>query len=215
VVAGIRDQALSVGYVRNLAKWLGMDVNEVGRAVTAAKGQVKRSDAAVDEPLSETPPQRTIALIDLPTDPFTRSERDLLIAVLQYPGVLGDELLVRVSEARFSSPELAVVRDAVATTSARRAEQGWVASVAAEVPDSYATLVNQLAVAPIPADEQKVENYVRRIASDFADRDLLRRKAELTGALQRMDSAAEPERFRAAQRELVDLETARRALREG
>ena len=44
VVAGIRDQALSVGYVRNLAKWLGMDPHEVGRAVNAAKSAAKRTE---------------------------------------------------------------------------------------------------------------------------------------------------------------------------
>src|SRR5690606_38606253 len=32
VVAGIRDQALGIGYVRNLAGWLGMDPTEVQRA---------------------------------------------------------------------------------------------------------------------------------------------------------------------------------------
>lgn len=36
VVAGIRDQAMSVGYVRQLAGWLGMEPSEVGRAVAAA-----------------------------------------------------------------------------------------------------------------------------------------------------------------------------------
>ncbi|MFP7833089.1 DNA primase [Marisediminicola sp. LYQ134] len=37
VIGGIRDQALSIGYVRTLARWLGMDPDEVGRAVRAAR----------------------------------------------------------------------------------------------------------------------------------------------------------------------------------
>ncbi|TPW76107.1 DNA primase [Schumannella soli] len=40
VVAGIRDRALNAGYVRNLAGWLGMDPNEVGRAVNAARARL-------------------------------------------------------------------------------------------------------------------------------------------------------------------------------
>jgi DNA primase len=45
------------------------------------------------------------------------------------------------------------------------------------------------------------------------ERDLLRRKTELLGALQRTDGAAEPERYRALQRELVELEAERRRVR--
>ncbi len=214
VVASIRDQALSVGYVRNLAKWLGMDPSEVGRAVNAAKGAAKRTEAAVEEPLTEAPPARSISIVDLPTDPATRSERDLLIAVLQYPAMVGDDLLRRVAEAKFTSPELAVVRDAIATTADRKAEVGWVGAVAEEVPESYAMLVNELSVAPVLENEARLEHYVRRIASDFAERDLLRRKAELTGGLQRLDATAEPERYRELQVQLAQLETDRRALRE-
>ncbi|HPM52811.1 MAG TPA: DNA primase, partial [Rhodoglobus sp.] len=43
VVASIRDQALSVGYVRNLAGWLGMDPGEVGRAVASVRGASARA----------------------------------------------------------------------------------------------------------------------------------------------------------------------------
>ena len=37
VVAGIRDRAMNVGYVRSLAGWLGMEPDEVGRAVNGAR----------------------------------------------------------------------------------------------------------------------------------------------------------------------------------
>ena len=138
----------------------------------------------------------------------------MLIAVLQYPAMVGDDLLQSVVQAQFGNPDLAVVRDAIATTAERRAELGWVGPVADEVPESYAMLVHQLAVAPVPESEARLEHYVRRIASDFAERDLLRRKAELTGGLQRLDAAAEPERYRELQVQLAQLETDRRALRE-
>jgi DNA primase len=44
------------------------------------------------------------------------------------------------------------------------------------------------------------------------DRDLLRRKRELLGVMQRLDAAAEPDRFRELQEELVRVESERRAL---
>jgi len=37
VLAGIRDRAMTQGYVRELAGWLGMDIGEVGRAVETAR----------------------------------------------------------------------------------------------------------------------------------------------------------------------------------
>ena len=53
-----------------------------------------------------------------------------------------------------------------------------------------------------------------RVASDLVDRDLLRTKADLLGALQRTDSAAEPEKYRQLQEQLVSVESDRRRLRE-
>ena len=46
VVAGIRDQALNVGYVRNLAGWLGMDPEEVTRAVRAVRARTPKAAVA-------------------------------------------------------------------------------------------------------------------------------------------------------------------------
>jgi DNA primase len=51
------------------------------------------------------------------------------------------------------------------------------------------------------------------ITSSLIDRDLLARKSELLGRLQRTDSTAEPERYREIQRELLDVERERRELR--
>lgn len=69
-------------------------------------------------------------------------------------------------------------------------------------------------MAPIPEREDKLAVYCSRLICDFVDRDLLRRKVELLGASQRLDAAAEPERYRQVQRELVRIEAERRTLRE-
>jgi DNA primase len=51
------------------------------------------------------------------------------------------------------------------------------------------------------------------VTVSLIERDLLRRKAELLGALQRSDATADPERYRALQRQLVDIEAERRRVR--
>jgi len=207
VVAGIRDQALSVGYIRNLAGWLGMDPSEVQRAVAPA-----RTSLRTEQPQSEPPSGPS--LTQLPTDPATRLERDALMAILQYPKEIGAELMQRATRAAFSDHTLSVVRDAIAGSLERLETPQWLEGVAAEVPPSFSTLVNQLGVAPIPERADRIGAYARSVVVDLIDRDLLRRKRDLLGSMQRMDATADPERYSQVQRDLVSIETERRALRD-
>ncbi len=223
VVAGIRDQSLSVGYTRNLGKWLGMDPGEVGRAVSAARNatprpatpEARRDEARRDQQSESQPtPVVEFAITDLPVDQPTRQERDALMAILQYPGDVGRELVERVSRVRFINPTLAVIRDAVATNLDAQSGDEWVATISREVPESFVTLVQQLAVAPIPERADRIPAYCARLARDLIDRDLLQRKVEVLGALQRTDSVQEPEKYRDLQKESLSIETERRKLRD-
>jgi DNA primase len=216
VVAGIRDQALGVGYVRNLAGWLGMEPGEVQRAVASARSRthepVDRAperNRAAEPPLPESEP----SLTRLGTDATTRTERDVLMAMLQHPEHVGQDLLAKAAQIEFTEPTLAVVRDAVAVSSEHSQSTEWVARVTQEVPPRFATLVNQLAVAPIPEREDRIPSYCKRIVADFIDRDLLRQKVAMMGSMQRVDASTEPERYSSIQRELVRIETERRAIR--
>jgi DNA primase len=218
VVAGIRDQSLSVGYTRNLGKWLGMDPSEVARAVSSARSASSRP--AAEQPrreLSEPTPEPQVAelsITDLPVDQPTRQERDALMAILQYPSDVGRDLVSRVARVRFTNSTLAVIRDAVATSIDTLETPEWMATVASEVPESFRTLMQQLAVAPIPSRPDRIPLYCVRLASDLIDRDLLQRKAEVLGALQRTDIVAAPEKYRELQRESLEIETERRRLRD-
>ena len=207
VVAGIRDQALSVGYIRNLAGWLGMDPSDVQRAVAPARTSLRTA-----QPPSEPPSGPS--LTQLPTDPATRLERDALMAILQYPKEIGAELMQRATRAAFSDHTLSVVRDAIAGSLERLETPQWLEGVAAEVPPSFSTLVNQLGVAPIPERADRIGAYARSVVVDLIDRDLLRRKRDLLGSMQRMDATADPDRYSQVQRDLVGIETERRALRD-
>ena len=124
------------------------------------------------------------------------------------------ELVRRASSVGFVDNTLAVVRDAIATSLDQLAEPDWLARVAAEVPAPFETLVKQLGVAPIPERAELIGIYCRGVTAALVDRDLLRQKRDLLGSMQRLDAAAEPERYSQVQRDLVRVEAERRALRD-
>jgi DNA primase len=219
VVAGIRDRALNVGYVRNLAGWLGMDPGEVGRAVTSAANTVRQTEPRTEDPRRsgdesvETPAPRGANLTELPTDPVTRMERDALMAILQYPEAVGAALVGKAAEARFSNPTLAIVRDAVRSNLDHLSEPEWLQRVADDVPTGFGTLVTQLGVAPIPERKEQLATYCTGVVTSLVDRDLLRRKSEVLGAMQRARADGDRDREAALSRESSALESERRELR--
>ncbi|MHB1171860.1 MAG: DNA primase [Lacisediminihabitans sp.] len=217
VVAGIRDQALNVGYVRNLAGWLGMDPQEVGRAVASARA---RAPVPAAQPSAQetseypgAPREAGPSLVHLPTDPATRLERDALMAMLQHPEEIGRELAQRASQVAYANATLAVVRDGIAASMGAFDSPGWLERVIAEVPAPFSTLVKELGVAPIPEKGgRELAIYCQGVTAALIDRELLRRKAELLGQLQRTDATADPDKYRQLQQELVRVEAERRAL---
>jgi len=233
IVADIRDQALSIGYERSVAGWIGIEPREVGRAVHAARQQSNRSprsttparahptsseggstiaagDAAAAQAMVEVP---TIGLAQLPTDPVTRLEQELLMALLQHPGEVPLETARTALQTTFSQPALATVRDALLVALEHYGTQEWVRHVSEEAPSAFGPLVTQLAIAPLPIRDGHVATYCRGVTTSLIERDLLRRKTELLGALQRMESAADPDRYRALQQQMVEIETERRRVR--
>lgn len=229
IVAGIRDESLSIGYTRTLAGWIGMEPTEVAQAVRAARRAPARPPATrppsaaaleaapgipVDDaaaPADSVAPAMGIA--QLPNDPVARLERELLMALLQHPGEIPLDVAQRALHTSFSQPALATVRDAMLASIEAYGSSDWARRVTDESPGAFTALVTQLAIAPLPIREGHAAEYCQGVTTSLIERDLLRRKTELLGALQRTDSAAEPERYRTLQRELVDLEAERRRVR--
>jgi DNA primase len=218
VVAGIRDDALEIGYVRQVAGWLGVDIGEVGKAVASARtAPAPQAPAARggehDDPEAAVPSNQ-LSIMQLATDQATRLERDALMAMLQYPADVGLDFIQRGANVKFGDATLAVVSDAIATSTQHWQSPDWVTLVSEEVPLPFATLVKQLSVAPIPERPELIGPYCKDVVAGLIDRDLLRQKKELLGSLQRTDAAADAERYGQIQRDLVRVETERRALRE-
>ncbi|NQX13621.1 DNA primase [Microbacteriaceae bacterium VKM Ac-2855] len=214
IIAEIRDPALRPGYSRELARMLGLDMTEVNAAVRSAATRI-RNGAPRDESASAPaenagPPGAQMA--ELPADIGTRMERDVLMAMLQLPQQMGRELLARAAQATMLNDTLRVVRDAVMASVEHCERADWVEHVTREVPGPYASIVRQLAVAPIPETrEDKLEGYAKSVATSMLERDLVREKAELLGAMQR--ASADPVMARALNIRIAELETERRALR--
>ncbi len=236
IVGGIRDEALSIGYTRTLAKLIGIDPAEVAQAVRAARRAPARAASAASagrgqQGGGETAPGSapiaagdsaaamaaeavpTIGIAQLPTDPVTRLERELLMALLQHPGEIAIETAQRALHTTFTQPALATVRDAVIAAIDAYATPEWARRVAEEAPPAFSPLVTQLAIAPLPMRDGRTAEYCAGVTTSLIDRDLLRRKTELLGALQRTDATSEPERHRSLQQQLVEVESERRKVR--
>jgi DNA primase len=217
IIAEIRDPSLRPGYTRVLSRHLGVDLAEVQAAISRAgkggnRAAATRNDAAT--PAGELPAERPASLRDLPGDPATRLERDALMAILQHPELAGRELVQRAVLTGFVNPTLAVVRDAIAATLDSFGTATWFDRVTETVPTPMTSMVQQLAVAPIPErSERDLTSYVREITVALIDRDLLRQSHDMLGRLQRIDPR-ERESYRALQGELMALEVERRRLRE-
>jgi len=213
IVATIRDPASQNGYMRELARLSGADLQDAVRAVRSAQrgsrsdqqgrgpaDAMARDDAPIPVPAAD------------PNDPTQRTERECLMVLLQLPGEIGAERASRAVQVPFVNPTHAVVRDAIATQLTTMTEPGWVERVLAEVPAAYAPTVNGLAVAALPQAGGDMGRYARSILDGLIDRDLLREKAELTSRLARTDQK-EAELRRSLQIALSSIDQERMRLR--
>ena len=224
IVASIRDQALNIEYVRDLAKRLGMDPTEVGRTVRAVAGRASADASRAPGPGGQggqgtqpggPVPERAPSISDLPRDLVTRLERDAIMAILQHPEAVGRPLADRAVQVAYSNASLAVVRDGIAVSMDAFESANWLDRVIEEVPQPFATLVKELGVAPIPVgDAADLPIYCAGVTSALIDKDLVRRKRELLGQLQRLDGLADPAKSREIQQQLVVVEQERRLLRD-
>jgi len=237
VIADIRDSALRPGYARFVARDVGVDLEDVQRAVRSAqrdrardtgegrhgerrggeRGERRGAEASARQPAAtggEPAPEATrrpFSIAELPGDPSTRLERDALQAMLQFPDVAGADLLAQATDTRFGNGTLAVVRDGIASVLGSGAPL-TLDRVVAEVPAPFAGVVQQLAALKVPErSEAELSRYVGGVLTALIERELLRQKRELLGRLQRTDPA-DRETFTTIQRALVDLERERRSL---
>ncbi|GAB3187395.1 DNA primase [Nesterenkonia suensis] len=278
VVASIKDSALRPAYTRELAGWLGMDMEEVARAVHQARGQAPQRQgpgsgrgpdhgapggASRTHPAQPSPHSGRSAGHDdggspggrghgaahhsgagsghesghesghgsghgtgpgtagrhFPRpdtrDPAVMMERQALEVILQHPTRLTAEQWEEIFTVRFTAPAHAAVHAGIRSAAASATDpRSWISAVSDEVPQPLRSLVGELAVAQLPArTEDDVEVYCQSILNRLVELKITHQKADLLGRLQRMEPSDDPEEYQRLNREVMELERRRRALR--
>ena len=216
IVADIRDPAVRPGYARELARWLGLDLAEVERAVRAPRRAEPEQRRGRDQQQPEAPRRPAASLRSLPDDPATRLEREALMMIVQLPHLVGGDLIHRATGAGFHNPTLAVVRDAIATQLGALGGAGWLERLTAEAGEQVAPIVQELAFLRLPVvgdDAERLARTAKATVASLVDRHLLRQKADLVRQLQRSETGSDPERLRELRQRLVGVEADRRMLR--
>ncbi|MCK8675695.1 DNA primase [Rhodococcus sp. HM1] len=218
VVARIKDRSLRDNYSVQLAHWVGWDdiptvrrrVQEEARRGSRAPEARTRAAAA-----STSEPPASVLRRPRPNDPSLWPQRDALKAALQYPGIAGTVFDSLPGET-FTDPAYAAVREAVAAAGGTGAGLGgaeWVDAVSRSATDPVAhSLVSELAVEPLPADDERMPRYIGGVLARLQEVWVGEQVAELKSKLQRISPATESDEFHALLGDLVALEQYRRSL---
>jgi DNA primase len=207
LVAKIKDRALRPEYARKLAGDLGMEMDQVARAVGAAGG-----------PLGPAVPMaRQRPATPGPDAPLTMVEREALKLALQSP-VLAGPMFDAITAADYAHPVHVVVRQAIADVGGLAGATGgavWVEKVREACTDlSAAALVSELAVEPLRLDGEPDPRYVAVTLARLQLASVGRRLQEVKSRVQRLNPVTHKDEYLALAGELFSLEQHARALRE-
>ena len=133
-----------------------------------------------------------------------RYERDVLKVVLQAPA-LADAASTTSTPSVFTAPAYAAVHAAVVAAGGRRrparaGRSGWRRSTRAAADDAVRRLVRELAVEPLPADDQALTRYATEVLARLEELAATRRIAEVKSRLQRLNPVEQSGRVQPAVR---------------
>ena len=231
IVASIRDRSLRPEYTREVAGWLGLEVEqvatEVSRAGRLSAETTRQADRPPADELLEPTPGEGGDLLPAPDmrDPVVLAERQLLQVMLQFPNVLSTGAIDQLEPDSFSAPAHRAVFDGIRIATgggSRTSTRSWTAAVTEAAPSAVAGLVSELAVAPLPTRMDALtglptSRYVEELFARVRTIALTRRIADAMSEMRRLDHAEtpDPERSRGLatqlqvlQRELAGLKAA-------
>jgi DNA primase len=231
IIGSIRDTSLRPEYTRTVSGWLGIEVEQMATEVKKA-GRVRHDEAAdprhspagTDE-VPEPAPGEAAAL---PTpdlrDPVVFTERQLLQALIQYPGQFTDEAVDSLRPEAFVAPAHRAVLDGIriaAPTARKASTAAWVAAVGEAAPLAVRSLVSELSVAPLPtrydpSSGLPPQRYLDSLVVGVRDAQLGRLIADAMASVRRVqnDPDSDPADLRERTMALHRLELERVALRE-
>jgi DNA primase len=206
LVAKIKDRSLGDQYIRILAGKLGLEVEDVRRAVI---GAARKGGMPVPVPAPRVASDSN--------DPRVLVEREALKLALQEPALAGP-VFDSVDESTYAHPVLVEVRRAVGEAggaSAAVGGPGWIEAVRSACTDlAAAATVGELAVEPLRLDGAPDPAYVSVQLARLQLFALGQRIGELKSRLQRLNPVTNQDEYFQLFSELVSLEAHARALRE-
>ncbi|WP_279366961.1 DNA primase [Microbacterium testaceum] len=203
IVADIRDPALRPGYVRVLARRLGLDMPEVQSAVERAARGADRAEKRETRKDSEPAPIAiSVTMASLPNNRDVALERGAMMAFLQYGHRIEPDVFLRALQTPFSYPALEAVRSALASTDL--SQPGWAVAAVEAVREPFRSLAAELLTAEFPArTEEGAVASANDLARGLLVRELEREKNELLRGIQRVPADSdEGKRLRFRLREL-------------
>ncbi|MEN9698445.1 MAG: hypothetical protein RL448_400, partial [Actinomycetota bacterium] len=194
IVAAIRDKSLRPEYVRNLAGWLGMEMESVSTQVTQNIGK---------QPAQAAPQISSDDWRPNPNEPTLVLEREVLKAKLQMPDQIPN--WSELPENSFSHPAYIALRAAL--DSGAKAIDDF-------ADEKLRNLFTELSVEAIRSDREVSSVYVQSIFARLHELAISRTVAEIKSKLQRLNPVENEKEYNDSFAELVTLEAKRRELRE-
>jgi len=227
VLSNMKDRSLIDGYIRVVSGWLGVEPGDIRSAMGTARTlvvEIERDDEGAPTHAS------------LGKHPQWVLERDVVVALLQYPERIGIARAGEIVACHFDNPALSAIRTSMIGAFGSFASPTWVSSVREGIADEFHSLVAELSIAPIPVkifataaavdesesarikretdDSARTEaglaQYVENLGTAIIERDLGRQRTELIAVLGRTETTSAD--YDAIQRRIASLEERRREL---
>lgn len=214
----VRDTGMRRGYTRELAGWLGMDPEEVRRAVDHEQRRAAAKLGETDRPTpngQSGPGEHQQRRQEAPAnDPVARAERQLLGLVLQFPDAARQAGVERLTESAFTHPAHRMIWKALQTSfAAGEGSREWVPVVMSAAPEEVQGVISALAVRELPMRAgQSPHTLAEWLVLDARKRDLLARERDLDGRAQRLAATGATDEAQALFAELFTLTRERKAL---
>ncbi len=203
MVAKIKDKSLLSGYAQRLAGDLGLEVDEVRRAVQAAAGAPAAPQQRAVQPAANNP--RLLV------------EREALKLAVQSP-VLAGPVFDAVDQSFYGDPAHQAIRVAIAEAGGAAAGvsgPGWINTIRDACPDLAAQmLVMELAVEPVRYDGEADSGYLNVVLARLQLAGLKQRIDDVKSKLQRINPVTDKEDYHRRFSDLLALEQHSRALKE-
>lgn len=197
MIAKIRDTSLRPEYARSLARWIGIEVDQVTTAVKSSGTKVTAIPAE----------QRSQSWRPDPEDPRLSLEREVLKIRLQLPSYTREWRKVEANA--FTHPAYQRLR--IFIDGQRDLEP---VSLSPDDAPELHSFVAELSSEPIRTTRDSTERYVESVFARLRELALGRTIAEIKSQLQRINPIEEESRYNEIFQELMTLEKERRHLRD-